>query len=329
MKRLKAQEDELKRKIADRKASLYKLRGNLSSLNPLPPPSQADFQVMASSSPTSNPSKPSSTSVQFQSISSRPDSLVLSEKPSGQQSSIPIGLSSLIGSSSIGHMSNPPTQQQPQSLADICRQQEQRTSELFLRPSRSSDTGQGKPLRIVDFVSQLCPVEEEKIISTDSGLSTKLMLATGHNKMKLEHVTSEHFNIANLRIFYELLTSNKLPTTTDLRDYLYRSFDSSHLHEVMLIPKWAVGPGYRKPNNLGFAASLHDAPAGHGSCQSTDSAPPVVSHTTGGQEICQNFNRLRGCQESACKFVHACNCKVAGRACGKPHSGSTHNQSDQ
>ena len=48
----------------------------------------------------------------------------------------------------------------------------------------------------------------------------KLMLSFGGNKVKLESITIEQFNIANLRIFYELLSSNKLPTSDDLRDYL-------------------------------------------------------------------------------------------------------------
>ena len=289
---------------------------------------------------------------------------LLSGNTSGVQFSVPIGLSSLIGADSAGKTpSSLGHQSKPQSLADIFRQQEERSSEFFLRPSRSSDTGQGKPLRIVDFVSRLCPIEEEKIISTDAGSATKLLLSIGRNKMKIENVTIEQFNIANLRIFYELLTSNKLPTAADIRDYLsysikilelarkytwesvlryddeYRilqhtyghpwSFDSSHLHEVMLIPRWAVSSNSSRHNNNFFSgrAANNDAPGGlsRGHHTPDSSAPPIASHTVGGQEICCNYNRMKGCQKSDCKFSHACNRKISGRACGKPYSGSTHN----
>ena len=191
------------------------------------------------------------------------------------------------------------------------------------------------------------------------------MLSIARNRIKLENVTTEQFSIANLRIFYELLTSNKLPIAADLRDYLSHSikmlelarkytwesvlryddeyrilqhtygypwiFDSSHLHEVMLIPRWAVSSSSSRKNYfLGSATNntLNDAP-GHGSHgqQMQDSAPPVASHTAGGQEICRNYNRMKGCQKSDCKFLHTCNRRIAGRACGKPHSGSNHNSS--
>ena len=75
--------------------------------------------------------------------------------------------------------------------------------------------GQGKPLRVIDFVSRLRPQEEEKVITSDSGAQTKLVLSVGNRRPKLEQ-----FSIANIRIFYELLTSNRLPTAADLRDYL-------------------------------------------------------------------------------------------------------------
>ena len=341
---IQSEEENLHRQIAERQARIQRLRGNNIS----------STVAHTSAPPVMN----------FQAVTSN-DTNVMSSLLGAESANNNIPSNNNIRNiPSVRHLGD----SQQQSLAAVYRHQEQRSSELFLRPSRSSDTGQGKPLRVVDFVSRLCPVEEEKVISTDSGYTTKLMLSFGGNKVKLESITIEQFNIANLRIFYELLSSNKLPTSDDLRDYLsysikvlelarkytwesvlkyddeYRilqhtygyqwSFDNSHLHEVMLIPRWAVStPGNRKNTYVSVtpssgSASSFNAP-GHGSRgqQYQDSAPPIVSHTVGGQEICRNFNRMKGCQRSDCKFPHSCNRKIAGRACGKPHSASNHNNS--
>jgi len=75
----------------------------------------------------------------------------------------------------------------------------------------------GKPLSILDFVSRLCPREEEKVICEDS----KLLLTLGQrNKQKLSSISVEQYNIANIKIFYDLWTSNRLPSHSDVRDYL-------------------------------------------------------------------------------------------------------------
>lgn len=242
------------------------------------------------------------------------------------------------------------SQQQTRSLSDVFRQQEDRSSELFLRPALSSNTGNGKPLRIVDFVSRLRPVEQEKVISTDPGSQTTLMLAIGNKKPRLESLSMEQYNIANLRIFYELLSSARLPTSSDLRDYLsysikilelarkytwesvlkyddeYRilqhtygypwSFDNSHLHEVMLIPRWASPPVSNTSSTLS---------KGNSGSPASGSSSGFPTHTSSGVEICRNFNRQKGCQKTECKFTHVCNRKIGNQACGKPHSGQNHN----
>ena len=76
----------------------------------------------------------------------------------------------------VGHSSR------PRSLAEVYREQEQRSSEIFLRPSQVTDVGQGKPLRVLDFVSRLRPQEEEQVVTTDSGAQTKLVLSIGNKK---------------------------------------------------------------------------------------------------------------------------------------------------
>ena len=256
----------------------------------------------------------------------------------------------------IGAPGLPPQQR---SLAELYRHQEQRSSELFLRPSRTSATGQGKPLRVVDFVSRLRPQEDEKILTTTSGEETKLLLSLGHKKPNLDNITVEQYAIANIRIFYELLSSNRLPTSADLRDYLsfsikvfelarnytwesvlkyddeYRilqhtygypwSFDNSHLHEVMLIPRWAVNHRGLGVGVGSFTRKVIGSNNSPSTVSGTNTNYSYGTHTIGGMEICRNFNRQKGCVKIGCKFAHVCNRKLAhNRICEKSHPGWQH-----
>ena len=97
----------------------------------------------------------------------------------------------------------------------------------------------------------------------------------------------------------------------------------------MLLPRWAVSSS--------SSFSLNTSSSGpHSSSSSRQSQQnqsrqnlllPIASYTAGGLEICGNYNRMRGCQNTDCKFSHSCNRKVGNRVCGKPHSGSTHSSS--
>lgn len=194
---MKAEEQHLLQQIQQRQQNLRRIEAHASTIShPPEPPTLSDFSTqlippMASSNTLlSSPAqmqlpKPHGTSQPNQSINT-----LLSNPPS------------------TSHHSNPPQQTTSlPSLAEVFKQQEQRGAELFLRPTKSTDNGQGKPLRIVDFVSRLRPTEEEKIITTDSGSKTTLLLSVGNKKPNLENISVEEFNIANIRIFYELLTS--------------------------------------------------------------------------------------------------------------------------
>ena len=242
-----------------------------------------------------------------------------------------------------------PLQQQQQHQQQQQKQQLQsKMSEVFLRPTRNVDNGMGKPLRIVDFVSRLCPTEEEKVISGDS--QTKLTLSVSSNKPKLESISVEQYSIANLRIFYELLYSNRLSTMQDVQEYLsysiklmelakrytwlsvlryddeYRvlqhtygfswSTDNSHLHEVVLLPRWAANY-----NTLRKGSAINSSESFTGG---NVKKLFTITHLAGGQEICRSFNSSRGCFREACKFAHVCNQKVGSQACGKPHAGCNH-----
>lgn len=229
-------------------------------------------------------------------------------------------------------------------------------NELFLRPTRTNDITRGKPLRIVDFVSRIRPAEDEKVLSYDN--NCKLALILQDSKPKLSSVTIEQFNIANLRIFYELLFSGKLSTLLDVQEYLsyaikvlelatkytwqsvlqyddeFRilqhtygfswSTDHSHLHEVVLTPRWAA----KLPRGFGHSTDTSSSKNGSSSSglagNNRISGPPTVTHLSSGSEICRMFNSRKGCQKSPCKFVHACNRKVGSQACGKSHQGFLH-----
>ena len=91
------------------------------------------------------------------------------------------------------------------------------------------------------------------------------------------------------------------------------SHDHGHLHEIVLIPRWAdpALPG-RSP-----------MPATSKSPTSSSSSN-FVSHGLSGLEICRNFNRPKGCSKQPCRFSHVCNRRVGTQACGKAHPGHAH-----
>lgn len=229
------------------------------------------------------------------------------------------------------------------------RQQQQvvvpNESELLMRPTRTVDPTKGKPLRIVDFVSRLRPTEEERVLSRENNVV--LSLTVQDSKPKLSSVTVEQFNIANLRIFHELLFSGKLSSMLEIREYLAYSVkvlqlaakntwqsvlqyddefrilqhtygypwskDHSHLHEVTLVPRWASHKYHATgSNNSNSSNSL-------GSMKSV-----IVSHLPTGEEICRLYNSRKGCQRTPCKYSHVCNRKVGSQACGKAHPGHLH-----
>ena len=225
-------------------------------------------------------------------------------------------------------------------------------NELFLRPTRANDVTRGKALRIIDFVSRIRPAEDEKVLSYDN--NCKLALILQDTKPKLSSVTIEQYNIANLRIFYELLFSGKLSTLLHVQEYLsyaikvlelatkytwqsvlqyddeFRilqhtygfswSTDHSHLHEVVLIPRWAAKLPRGLGHGTGASSSKNDSFLG----LAGNKGPAIMTHLSSGSEICRMFNSRKGCQKSPCKFTHACNRKVGSQACGKSHQGFLH-----
>ena len=135
---------------------------------------------------------------------------------------------------------------------------------MFLRPAHLQ-TGE-KALRIVDFVDNIVPKDEERTLA--DGGNTKLVVSYKPKKPRLEQITMSQWVVSNTRIFYNLLASKKINSQADVQNYLaytikimelsnryqgtsvlkyddeFRllqaaynypwSFDSNHLHRVIL-----------------------------------------------------------------------------------------------
>ena len=87
------------------------------------------------------------------------------------------------------------------------------------------------------------------------------------------------------------------------------SFDSMHLHTVLLQPIYEPNPptATTKP-----------------SASNTYQRNAFASFTPDGRVICRNFNGLRGCTLPNCNFAHVCNRRIAGKACAMSHPGFSH-----
>ena len=202
-------------------------------------------------------------------------------------------------------------------------------SSMFLKPAQLAK-GE-RVLRIVDFVDKIVTNTEDRTIS-DLG-NTKLVISSGPKKPKLESLSIAQWVVGNTRIFHSLLSSGKLPSAQDVQHYLactvkimelsskfswpsvlqyddeFRhiqavynypwSFDSHHLHTVILEPKRYAGG------------------------KSTSGSAPA-NFSPDGRVICRNFNRVKGCSLADCHFAHVCNRQVNGRACGLAHPSHSH-----
>ena len=79
------------------------------------------------------------------------------------------------------------------------------------------------------------------------------------------------------------------------------SFDSHHLHTVILEPKRYAGG------------------------KSTSGSAPA-NFSPDGRVICRNFSRVKGCSLADCHFAHVCNRQVNGRGCGLAHPSHSHSR---
>lgn len=191
------------------------------------------------------------------------------------------------------------------------------------------------------------PNTDERTIS-EVGL-TKLLASYGPKKPKLDSVSLAQWVIGNTRIFFTLLQLGKLPSPTDVQHYLaytvkvlelsskftcasvlkcddeFRhlqaiynypwSYDSPHLHTVLLVPLSA--PTQSKP------CSLRSGPA------NPSPGAVVANSTQEGKIICRNYNRAAGCNLFECHYAHVCNRKINGKACPQSHPFYSHQGSSR
>ena len=196
-----------------------------------------------------------------------------------------------------------------------------------------------KPWLMIDYVNNVVPQEEEETLGNQG--SAKIVVTYGPKKPKLESTSIPQWVVANTRIFYTLLSEGKLSTQSAIQDYLaytvkimeliarydwksilmydnefrklqaiYKfswSFDSTHLHTVLLQPIYEPNPptATTKP-----------------SASNTYQRNAFASFTPDGRVICRNFNGPRGCTLPNCNFAHVCNRKIAGKACAMSPPGS-------
>lgn len=250
----------------------------------------------------------------------------------------PIGLMGAASSHGLPHQ-NLMSQAQGQSTV-----WEDKTSEMFLKPT-TANKGE-KVLRIVDYIDSIIARDEERTIS--DGGNAKLVVSYGPKKPRLEHITVQQWVVANTRIFYNLLASNKLISHSDIQHYLaytikimelsnryqwvsilkyddeFRhlqatynypwSFDSNHLHTVILEP-------IQRSTKQTTTTTRAPSPRANTNFAVT---------TNDGRVICRNFNSARGCTFNNCNYEHVCNRKVNGdKSCGQTHPGVQHNSSQQ
>ena len=94
---------------------------------------------------------------------------------------------------------------------------ETRTSEMFLKPGQLPK-GE-KVLRIIDFVDNIVPREDERTIS--HGGNTKLIVSYGPKRPKLEQLTLNQWVVSNTRIYFTTVLANwKLKSQQDIQHYL-------------------------------------------------------------------------------------------------------------
>ena len=138
-----------------------------------------------------------------------------------------------------------------------------------------------------------------------------------------------------------MIIASKLPTTQDIRDYLaytvkvmelagkyewvsvlkyddeYRqlqatynfpwSYDSPHLHELILVPR-----------------AKSKSPVVSQASSGSNAAPAFATYSGDGRLICRSFNMSKGCHLPSCSFAHVCSRKFQGKACGGPHPATQH-----
>ena len=338
-----AELDSLRKKVADKEATVLKLRQQAQQQQQQqhPPHQQKSANVLSSGDPRRQQHSATAAPV----LSSLLGAGSVASQP-GQ--ALPIGglgtsLPSMTPATSsllpwqIPQAASATGAHQQLSLHDQFLARSDQHADMFLAPT-AVPLGE-KVLRVVDFISSLVPKETEQTISDMGG--SRLLISYGQQRPRLESVSLSQWVVANTRIFHSLLFSCKLPTSRDVRDYLaytvkimelagkyewtsvlkfddeFRqlqatysfpwSHDSTHLHQITLVPK-------AKPKQNNPVQSSSNQPF---------VGPNTAVYSADNKVICRKFNST-GCQNNSCYFAHVCSRKVKGKACSNSHPATQH-----
>ena len=79
--------------------------------------------------------------------------------------------------------------------------------------------GERKALRVIDFVNNIIPHEDERMIRVDSIGFTRLLIKYEKHKPKLESMTAAQWIVANTQIMHRLISSKHLVLYDDTKSY--------------------------------------------------------------------------------------------------------------
>ena len=91
-------------------------------------------------------------------------------------------------------------------------------ADVFLSPTETAC--EIKALRIIDFVNDIIPHEDERMIRNDARGSNRLLVKYGKRKPKLESMTVAQWTVANTHIIHQLISSKQLVSYDDIKSYL-------------------------------------------------------------------------------------------------------------
>lgn len=184
---------------------------------------------------------------------------------------------------------------------------------------------------ICDFVPNV--VEEELVVGGQG--EQKLVLKSAPKKPKLESLTLSQWSFANLAILYKLVGEGKL-AGSGLMDYLsyttkvYQLVQRCSLVSVLLYDReyrqLQSNMQFRWGSDVQHLHTLHLQPRdrlpahGASSKKSNPQTQFPKKPEKKEQNVCRNYNSVKGCPFPQCRYKHTC--IVPG--CGQDHPVSSH-----
>ena len=202
------------------------------------------------------------------------------------------------------------------------------TSPALLQEVRNTwddSKSQGKPLLIVDFISNMSygtvSMEEHEVVKQGT---SQLVLRSSRVKPLPEQITLAQWISSNARIMSKLITDGKLSSQQQMLDYLQYTADFGDYAQTCEIPSLMVyDQEYRRKQATSDRSWGEDdihlctfylhrkqrsdkrhQPHNRANRQNTWNKPPRLLDLAG-VEICRNFNSV-GCTRENCQYSHSC-----------------------